>query len=63
MNQPAPAAGTAHDVAFPRLSDAEIDKLRPFGKTRSVADGEVLFGAGDRGFDFFVVLEGNVEIL
>ena len=44
------------------FNEAEIEKLRPFGATRSVVDGEELFGPGDRGFDFFVVLDGEVEI-
>ncbi|MCL7962044.1 MAG: FAD-dependent oxidoreductase [marine benthic group bacterium] len=62
MNQSGDAARTAHDVAFPRLNQDEIEQLRTFGTARSVVDGEELFRAGDRGFDFFVVLDGKVEI-
>src|SRR5258708_37816979 len=54
---------TEHDIAFPRLSQAHIDALRRWGQVRSIAPGEVLFKEGDRGFSFFVVLEGAVEIV
>src|ERR1700688_3039774 len=52
-----------HDVAFPRLSRTQIDALRRWGQVRSIAPGDVLFKEGDRGFSFFVVLEGAVEIV
>ena len=50
------------DVAFPRLSDDDIEKLRGFGEVRHVRDGDPLFVAGERGFDFSVVLDGRVHI-
>jgi thioredoxin reductase (NADPH) len=52
-----------HDVAFPRLSQTQIDALRRWGQVRSLALGDVLFKEGDRGFSFFVVLAGAVEIV
>jgi thioredoxin reductase (NADPH) len=52
-----------HDVAFPRLNQAQLDALRRWGHVRSTAPGDVLFQEGDRGFSFFVVLEGAVEIV
>jgi CRP-like cAMP-binding protein len=52
-----------HDIAFPRLSRAQIDALRPWGRVRPVAPGDVLFQEGDRGFSFYVVLDGAVEII
>src|SRR4029079_5740003 len=51
------------DIAFPRLSRTQIDALRRWGQLRSLAAGDVLFKEGDRGFSFFVVLEGAVEIV
>src|SRR5579862_4000153 len=51
------------DIAFPRLSQAHIDALRRWGQVRSMATGDVLFQEGDRGFSFFVVLEGTVEVV
>src|SRR5260370_34869494 len=52
-----------HDIAFPRLSRAQIDALRRWGHVRPIAPGDVLFQEGDRGFSFYVVLEGAVEIV
>src|SRR4029453_2998293 len=52
-----------HDVAFPRLSRAQIDALRRWGHVRPIAPGDVLFQEGDRGVSFYVVLEGAVEIV
>ena len=48
--------------AFPVLSDAHLDRLRALGTERDVAAGEVLFHEGDRGYDFFVVLDGRVAV-
>jgi thioredoxin reductase (NADPH) len=50
-------------LAFPSLTPAEIDALRPFGNERDVAVGDVLFAEGARDFCFFVVLAGDVEIV
>ena len=48
--------------AFPRLSAAEIDRLRRFGAVRSYGDGERLFAAGETGPGMFVVLNGIVAV-
>ena len=50
-------------VAFPVLSSEQIDRLRPYGVEGSVEAGDTLYEAGERGVDFFVVLEGAIEIL
>src|SRR5258705_10077685 len=50
-------------TAWPELSDAQLAELMPFGVERAVEPGDVLYRAGDNDFDFFVVLEGEVEIL
>src|SRR5713101_8387507 len=52
-----------HDIAFPRLSRPQIAALRPWGRVRPIAPGDVLFQEGDRGFSFYVVLDGAVEII
>src|SRR5258708_2228207 len=54
---------TEHEVAFPRLTPAQIDSMRPWGHLRSIEPGDVLFQEGDRGFSFYIVLEGAVEIV
>ena len=51
------------EIAFPRLTVSQINALRPWGRERPVDMGEVLFAEGDRGFSFFVVLDGTVEIV
>lgn len=47
---------------FPKLSASQIERVRPFGRTHSVAEGERLFDIGDRDVPFFVVLSGRLEI-
>ncbi len=49
--------------AFPLLTPAQIERLRPHGKLRHVEAGEVLFEPGDSNVPVYVVLSGNVEIL
>ena len=48
---------------FPRLSPAEIDRLRRFGEPRSFAAGEMLVTAGEEGHGLTILLAGQVEIL
>jgi len=47
--------------AFPFLDQAQIAKLGRYGIIESIPAGLVLFREGQRGSDFIVVLEGNVE--
>jgi thioredoxin reductase (NADPH) len=54
---------TENDIAFPRLTRTQIATLRPRGHLRAVRAGDVLFAEGDRGFSFYVVISGAVEIL
>ena len=49
-------------TAFATLSDSQIDRLRQYGEVEATRPGDVLFAEGDEGYDFFVILEGNVEI-
>jgi thioredoxin reductase (NADPH) len=51
------------DGAFPRLDDQQREKLRELGRLRTVETGEVLFAAGDRGTNFFVIESGAVAIV
>jgi thioredoxin reductase (NADPH) len=48
---------------FPRLAADVIDRLRPYGVEESPAEGAQLFTGGERAVDFFVVLEGAIELL
>jgi thioredoxin reductase (NADPH) len=54
---------TELEIAFPTLSDRDVDSLRPAGHERAVSAGEVLFAEGERDFCFFLVLEGSIQIV
>jgi thioredoxin reductase (NADPH) len=49
--------------AFWTLTDEQIDVLRSHGQVRQTHDGEILFQQGELTCDFFVVLEGEVELV
>jgi thioredoxin reductase (NADPH) len=49
--------------AFPVLTPAQIDRIRPYGTARIVRAGEILFEPGEMGMPCFVVLSGKLEIL
>ena len=46
--------------AYPRLSDAQIAALTGQGDRRGTQPREILFGEGERGCDFYVVLAGHM---
>jgi thioredoxin reductase (NADPH) len=48
---------------FPRLTPAEIDRLRRFGECRPFKTGDMLVRAGEEGHGLQVLLSGQVEIL
>jgi thioredoxin reductase (NADPH) len=47
---------------FPRLSDEQVARAKAFGRIQDLPKGRVLFSRGDRTVDFFLVLEGHIEI-
>jgi thioredoxin reductase (NADPH) len=47
--------------AFPVLTPAQIDRIRPYVTARTVRAGEILFEAGDLGIPCFVVLSGKLD--
>lgn len=51
------------EQAFPKLSDEQINSVRPFGEELELPAGLQLFKRGDRDVDFYVVLSGAIEIL
>src|SRR5260370_33850183 len=51
------------DEMFPKLDDAQIARLAPFGVERRAQPGEILFDQGDAQHGVFVVLEASIEIL
>jgi len=48
---------------FPRLAPEMVARVIRFGSEESIAKGSWLFERGQRNLDFFVVLEGELEIL
>ncbi|MDQ4146993.1 MAG: cyclic nucleotide-binding domain-containing protein, partial [Pseudomonadota bacterium] len=58
------AAGTEHrqHELYPELDDEQINIVRQYGEEREVADGTLLWNIGDRNCEFFLVLEGALEI-
>jgi thioredoxin reductase (NADPH) len=47
---------------FPKLTSDQLDRISKFGAIEQHPAGEPLFTRGDRSVDFFVVIEGSVEI-
>jgi len=59
-----PAVTVGHpDRVFPTLSPAQIARVARHGRRHAIAPGEVLVEVGQRPVPFFVVLNGEVEVL
>jgi thioredoxin reductase (NADPH) len=65
FSHPAAAALLDDDdpTLFPKLSEQQLELLRPLGRVREVEVNEVLFRDGDAGYDPMVVLAGRVAVL
>ena len=48
---------------FPALTPAQLARVRALGVEQAFEGGAILFDVGDRGVPFFVVLEGELEIV
>jgi thioredoxin reductase (NADPH) len=62
-SQPTPSALDARTQAFPVLTTAQINRVRPGSKLREVKKDEILFEPGDENVPFFVLLSGSMEIV
>jgi thioredoxin reductase (NADPH) len=63
---PAPEAADPYartEQIFPRLTADMVGRAMGYGQVVSLPEGGLLFGRGQRTVDFFIVLEGAVEIL
>lgn len=58
---PAAPSGQEHH-AFPDLTADQIDRAKKFGTTEFLERGTLVFERGEKTVDFFIVLEGCVEI-
>ena len=47
---------------FPKLSAEQVGRVSAYGREESVDDGVLLFERGQRSVDFFLVLDGEVEV-
>jgi thioredoxin reductase (NADPH) len=51
------------DPRFPSFSPGVLAELSEFGEQRDLAVGDVLYRAGEARWDFFVLIEGKVEVV
>jgi thioredoxin reductase (NADPH) len=58
-----PSALDARTQAFPILSPERIRRLVPYGRTREVEAGDILFEPGATEVSLFVLLSGGMEIV
>src|ERR1700733_9591800 len=50
------------ELAFPKLTEEMVERLRPYGREEILPANQVLFTTGDRQVDMFVVLDGEITI-
>jgi thioredoxin reductase (NADPH) len=50
------------DLAFPKLTEDMVERLRPFGREESFPANVQLFTCGEREVDMFVVLDGQIDM-
>src|SRR4051794_3477695 len=48
---------------FPVLTDEQVARVAAFGSMKTVEAGTILFEQGDRDVPFYVVLEGELEVV
>ncbi|HEY6393975.1 MAG TPA: FAD-dependent oxidoreductase, partial [Candidatus Binataceae bacterium] len=63
MSPLVPSALDPNTQTFPVLKPAQIERIRPWGHSRKVERGEILFEPGDIAVPFFVLLSGRMEIV
>jgi len=60
---PAITADFRRDLAFPKLAEEMVQRLRQYGREEIVAANVTLYTLGDRETDMFVILEGGIDVL
>ena len=63
MRRGLPVTRSRIDRIFPKLTQAQIDRVALYGRTRSVKRGDILIEQGDSPMPFFVVISGEIEIV
>ncbi|WP_037763947.1 FAD-dependent oxidoreductase [Streptomyces sp. 142MFCol3.1] len=51
-----------NDSVFPRLSDEHVDCFRRYGFQDRLEAGQVLYSRGAQDFDFYLVLDGTINV-
>jgi thioredoxin reductase (NADPH) len=62
MKQLPPVSAERREQLFPKLADAQVERIATAGRKRKVAEGEMLIKQGDLA-PFFVVLSGRLDII
>ena len=62
-SRPAIVVADPLDQRFPAFSPDVLEELAEFGERREVAAGDVLYRAGEARWDFYVLIEGEVEVV
>jgi thioredoxin reductase (NADPH) len=60
---PLPSALDPQTQSFPKLTEAQINRIRPYGKVRAVKKDDVVFEPDASGTPFFVLLSGRMEVV
>ena len=60
---PVPVDAARQREAFPRLTPAQIARIEPHGRRRSVEAGEILGEAGEPVTKIFVVVQGRLDLV
>lgn len=47
---------------FPKLTDDELERLKPHGREIQLNPGDTIFQEGDPSYQFYVVLEGQIQV-
>jgi thioredoxin reductase (NADPH) len=55
--------GSREKRVFPTLTSAQVARIAPYGRKRSIESGQLLIEAGSAVVPFFVVLTGGIEIV
>jgi thioredoxin reductase (NADPH) len=58
-----PKLDYVQNVAFPKLTEAELERLAGLATICTFEDGEAIFQAGQRGMPFYVVDSGGIAIV
>jgi thioredoxin reductase (NADPH) len=58
-----PSASSTQEHLFPTLTEEQVGRIAAHGRRRAVARGDALVDVGDKVVPFFVVVEGELQVL